>query len=59
MTFDLVTPISIGVIYCPMPMHITSIKPGLDTNGGPGTRGSQILARTTSSFKLGGPPGEP
>ena len=29
----------------------------LDTNGGPGTRGPQILARITSSFKLGGPPG--
>ncbi|KAH3870969.1 hypothetical protein DPMN_034163 [Dreissena polymorpha] len=29
----------------------------LDTNGGPGTRGPQILARTTSSFELGGPPG--
>ena len=30
---------------------------GLDTNGGPGNRGPQILARTTSSFTLGGPPG--
>ena len=27
LTFDLVAPVSIRVIYCPTPMHMRSIKP--------------------------------